>query len=76
MMPVGRSSGPRSDRTQHGLIAAGLMRNVIINLYWWAVGHSALQSAVFSVVMTTLKTGWMWTVRPRSHVGVRESTPV
>ena len=59
-----------------GLIAAGLMLNVIINLYWWSVGHYALQSAVFNVVINTLLAGWMWTVRPRSHVGVRESTPV
>lgn len=59
-----------------GLIAAGLMLNVVINLYWWAVGHYALQSAVFNVVINTLLAGWMWTVRPRSRAGVRETTPV
>ena len=59
-----------------GLIAAGPMLNVILNLSWWSVGHDAWQSAVFNVVINALLAGWRWTVRPRTRVGLGESTPV
>ncbi|GGO40944.1 hypothetical protein [Deinococcus humi] len=56
------------------LIAVGLMLNVIVNLYWWSVGHYTVQSAGFNVVINTLLAGWLWTVKPRSRTKVGEST--
>ena len=48
-----------------GLATFALLLNVVINVYWWAVGHYSFQSAVFNVVLNSVLAAWMWSLRPR-----------
>ncbi|WP_019586413.1 hypothetical protein [Deinococcus apachensis] len=49
-----------------GLVVLGMLLNAAVNAYWWAVGHYALQTAIFNIVINTALAAWLWTLRPRA----------
>ncbi|GHF55064.1 hypothetical protein HNQ07_003426 [Deinococcus metalli] len=48
-----------------GVVGLALVLNVVITIYWWAVGHYPFQSAVFNVVINSVMAVWLWSLRPR-----------
>ncbi|MFB9990826.1 hypothetical protein ACFFLM_02340 [Deinococcus oregonensis] len=70
------SGDPERYAPAMGLIALGLMLNVAVNVYWLAVGHYALQSAVFNIVINTVLAGWLWALKPRSSAAYSAPTSV
>ncbi|GGM17360.1 hypothetical protein [Deinococcus aerophilus] len=58
------SNDPQRYAPLTGILAFGLLLNAVINAYWWAVGHYALQSAVVNVVLNTALAALLWMTRP------------